>query len=293
MYSIKKVSQILGIPAVTIRAWENRHSIIHPVRSEGGHRLYSEDDIKILKWIKQQIDEKGMKVSEAVSFLKQKEMEVNREDIEYRFQKEGFEDLIERLYVNLVRLNTIEAHKSIDLAFSMYSYMDVFHHVLAPILYRIGDDWEKGNITVAQEHFSSQLIMQRCSQFLWSLPIQPLLPKVLSLCPEGELHHMGLMLFSLFLRNKGLDVTYLGPNTPLKDLIGFIRMKKISLVAISITDPLYKEPLRNWIETCRQENKTIQFVLGGSGFLHDTTPLSSYILSGDQADWEKWYQTIV
>ena len=60
-------------------------------------------------------------------------------------------------------------------------------------------------------------------------------------------------------------MTYLGPNTPLKDLIGLIRMKKISLVAISITDPLYKEPLRNWIETCRQENENYSVCPWGFG----------------------------
>jgi DNA-binding transcriptional MerR regulator len=293
MYSIKKVSQLLGIPAVTIRAWEKRYQIINPIRSNGGHRLYSDTDIETLKWIKQQIDEKDMKVSDAVSLLKQCNDELEKGKLEFYSLENPYEDILQRLYMDLVSLNTTEAHNVINLAFSMYHYNDVFHEILAPALYRIGDEWEKGNLTVAQEHFSTEIIMQRCSQFLRSLPIQPNLPKALAFCPEGEQHQMGLMLFSLFLRNKGLDLTYLGPNTPLKDLVDLIKLKNISLVAVSITNSLHIKAIEGWITLCHQESRHTKIVLGGKGFLHSISPLSSYVLSGDKTDWENWYQSTI
>ncbi|WP_440113692.1 MerR family transcriptional regulator [Paenibacillus sp. QZ-Y1] len=33
MYSIKQVAATLGIPAVTLRAWENRYSAVTPERT--------------------------------------------------------------------------------------------------------------------------------------------------------------------------------------------------------------------------------------------------------------------
>jgi MerR family transcriptional regulator, light-induced transcriptional regulator len=294
MYSIKKVSELLGIPAVTIRAWENRYQVIKPIRSSGGHRLYSDEDINTLKWIQHQIEEKGMKISEAVGVLKQKTLEHSKDaNVEPHFEKDVYNDVLERLYLDLINLNTAEAHKTIDLAFSLYHYSDVFHEILTRVLYRIGEEWEKGNITVSQEHFSSQLIMQRCSQFLRVLPIKPHLPKVLSMCPEGEHHHMGLMLFSLFLQSKGMDTIYLGPNTPLQDLPLLIGMKNISIVAISTTDPSHVEMVETYIELCRQEYPNVKFALGGTGFTHCKTPLSSYVLSRNKEDWEEWYRLMV
>ena len=71
MYSIKQVSEILDIPAVTIRAWENRYNVVAPTRTEGGHRLYSEKDLETLKWIKTQVHEKNMKISDAVRLLQE------------------------------------------------------------------------------------------------------------------------------------------------------------------------------------------------------------------------------
>ncbi|WP_369294407.1 MerR family transcriptional regulator, partial [Escherichia coli] len=34
MYSIKKVAEMLDIPSVTLRAWENRYSAVNPIRTE-------------------------------------------------------------------------------------------------------------------------------------------------------------------------------------------------------------------------------------------------------------------
>ncbi|MGF7047923.1 DNA-binding transcriptional MerR regulator [Paenibacillus sp. DS2015] len=291
MYGIKKASELLGIPTVTLRAWENRYQIISPIRSNGGHRLYSETDIETLKWLKHQIDVNNMKISEAVWLLKQRTLEgpVKREQVLH--SNTIYDDLINRLFHDLADLNTIRAHETIDLAFSMYHYDDVFHNILIPVLFQMGLEWENGNITVAQEHFSTQLVMQRFTQFFRILPTYPHLPKVLALCPEGEQHHIGLMLFSLFLRKKGMDVIYLGPNVPLSELTILIEMKNIRVVAISITHPCHIGVLEDSIEVCHGEFPDLKFVLGGVGFQDCVTPISSYVLSDDQISWEQWYNS--
>lgn len=296
MYSIKKASEMLGIPAVTIRAWETRYQIVAPIRGAGGHRLYSDTDINTLKWIKIQMEENKVKVSEAVWLLKQRHIE--EQPLEEPIEKfavtqvrKPYEDLMDKLYEHLVDLNTFQSHETIDLAFALYHYDEVFHHILVPVLYRMGEEWERGDVTTAQEHFSSQLIMQRFTQFFRILPIYPDLPKVIALCPEGEHHHMGLMLFSLFLRKRGTDVIYLGPNTPLDDLYQLIEMKQISVVAVSVTDPELIETLENWIEECREQYPELKFVLGGTGFQHCSPRIFPYVQPDDQREWDKWYES--
>ena len=56
LYSIGAVTRMLGIPAATLRAWEERYSVITPTRSDGSQRLYSRTDLERLRYIKAQID---------------------------------------------------------------------------------------------------------------------------------------------------------------------------------------------------------------------------------------------
>ncbi|WP_123042458.1 MerR family transcriptional regulator [Cohnella candidum] len=291
MYSIKKVSELLGIPAVTIRAWENRYRIISPARSDGRHRLYSEDDIRTLQWLKKQIDENGLKVSEAVRLLERTNRQIPATEEAVPPKGQPDEELLQRLYEDLIELNSSQAHERIDMAFALYHYSDVFHRIFHPVLYRVGTAWENGEITVAQEHFASQLIMHRCTQFLRVFPIRSNLPKVLSLCPEGEHHQMGLMLFSLFLREKGVEVIYLGPDTPFYGLDELIEKKGVSMVALSITDDRLADPVGRWIMEKRAQKPGLAFVLGGAGFENCADWISPYVLPENRQDWEKWYLT--
>jgi DNA-binding transcriptional MerR regulator len=55
-YSIGEFARLSGITATTLRAWQRRYGLLKPERTEGGHRLYSEEDVqqalKILDWVK-------------------------------------------------------------------------------------------------------------------------------------------------------------------------------------------------------------------------------------------------
>ncbi|APS29543.1 MerR family transcriptional regulator [Pectobacterium brasiliense] len=67
-YSIGEFSRLCGINATTLRAWQRRYGLLKPMRTEGGHRLYSDDDVqqalKILDWVK-----KGVPVSQVKPLL--------------------------------------------------------------------------------------------------------------------------------------------------------------------------------------------------------------------------------
>lgn len=67
-YSIGEFARLCGINATTLRAWQRRYGLIKPMRTDGGHRLYSDDDVeqalKILDWVK-----KGVPVSQVKPLL--------------------------------------------------------------------------------------------------------------------------------------------------------------------------------------------------------------------------------
>jgi DNA-binding transcriptional MerR regulator len=55
-YRIGAVSRLTGIPPDTLRVWERRYDLVQPVRSEGGGRLYSQEDVTRLTLIKRLVD---------------------------------------------------------------------------------------------------------------------------------------------------------------------------------------------------------------------------------------------
>jgi DNA-binding transcriptional MerR regulator len=70
VYSIGAVARMLDIPASTLRAWEERYSLITPIRSEGSQRLYSRAQVEQLRFIKSQIDS-GVSAADAHRLLAQ------------------------------------------------------------------------------------------------------------------------------------------------------------------------------------------------------------------------------
>lgn len=194
VYSIKQVAAMLGIPTVTLRAWENRYSAVTPERTESGYRLYTEENVADLRWLKDQVEQHQTNISEAVRMLKEnKTSSQEAAAVPASFtppvptMEEAYERIADQIYDSLYNFQGERANGLIDFGFTMYGYDSMFYHVLVPILVRIGDAWEQGRASVAQEHFMTQLISQRFYQFFHLFPIYPHLPKVLALCPEGSI----------------------------------------------------------------------------------------------------------
>jgi DNA-binding transcriptional MerR regulator len=59
-YSIKEVSEMLNLPASTLRFWEKSIPMLAPGKTNGGRRSYEQKDIDLLNEIKYLIDEKHL-----------------------------------------------------------------------------------------------------------------------------------------------------------------------------------------------------------------------------------------
>jgi DNA-binding transcriptional MerR regulator len=68
VYTVSAVQRMLGIPAATLRNWEERYGLVKPERSGGGHRLYTRSQVEQLRFVKERIDE-GAQAAEAHHLL--------------------------------------------------------------------------------------------------------------------------------------------------------------------------------------------------------------------------------
>jgi CheY-like chemotaxis protein len=68
IYSVGAVERMLGIPAATVRNWEERYGHVRPARSGGGHRLYTRAQVEQLRFVKERVDA-GLQPAEAHRLL--------------------------------------------------------------------------------------------------------------------------------------------------------------------------------------------------------------------------------
>ena len=75
-YSIKETSELLDIPESTLRYWEKQFDSLNPRKTQGGSRLYSKNDIELLKLIRHLLKDKGLTIAAAKERLKKTKKEV-------------------------------------------------------------------------------------------------------------------------------------------------------------------------------------------------------------------------
>ena len=56
-YKMGTIARLTGLNAALLRAWERRYDLLEPERTGGGHRLYTDEDLQVLRQVKELIDE--------------------------------------------------------------------------------------------------------------------------------------------------------------------------------------------------------------------------------------------
>ncbi|MFC7370484.1 MerR family transcriptional regulator [Fictibacillus iocasae] len=292
-YNIKAVSKLLGIQAGTLRAWERRYAIVQPKRNEAGHRLYTDEQIYILKWLINKVN-KGFTISQAVDLAQSGELYK-----EPALSQSDAEDQASRLSEEILNaLLTFQEKKAQDLlsqAFSMYTIEKVVIDILGSLLVKIGHLWEEKKITVAHEHYASSYIRVKIGQILHSFSVDPYLPRVMAFCGPGEQHELGLLIFTLYLRRRGFEVIYLGQNIPERDLEEVIMQAGPKFVFVSCTIEQYVHKTMNWLLSLEKKFPESVFGAGGSALhmMDDElkTDFLHMIVGSTRQDWDEWIES--
>ncbi|CAI8941515.1 MULTISPECIES: MerR family transcriptional regulator [Priestia] len=288
-YNIKAISNMVGIQPGTLRAWERRYQILNPVRNDSGHRLYTEEDLRKLKWLTEKVSG-GFTISQAVSLLETESSTVGT------FEEEGEVDSPQKIRDELLTmLLSFEEGKAQDLinhAFSLYSVEKVVIDILGSLLVTVGDMWEKGQITSAHEHYTTQLLKTRISMIFYSLPSNGLLPKAIAVCGPNETHEVGLLIFTLFLRRKGFEVIYLGSSIEDKDVELIVKEVDPTFLFMSCT------MMENAEKTLNLTNQMIKkfphLKVGLGGYVFDGLDskrkgeAQPFILGNTKEEWNSW-----
>ena len=292
-YNIKAVSKMLGIQAGTLRAWERRYNMIAPIRNESGHRLYTDEHIKILKWLISKVNN-GFSISQAVNLLESNQVSIQGND-EHTGEGKSIDrslNLMDELLHALLQFDENKAHDLLNSAFSLYSVDKVVIEILGTLLGEIGDKWETGKITSAHEHFASSFLRSRIGMILHSLPVDGLLPKVIAVCGPDESHELGLLIFTLFLRRKGFEVIYLGGSIAEGDIDIVLQEIKPEFLFLSCTLVRNIKKTLELVDYLSVRFDEVEIGLGGKAFSkispQNLEPYNRFLVGNDKPQWETW-----
>ena len=108
--------------------------------------------------------------------------------------------------------------------------------LVVPVMRQVGLGWERGEVSVAQEHLATQLVRSALDRMAdgWGTGDGP---QAWLACPPGELHDLPLLAYGLLLRERGWRVRFFGASTPLHDLRRSMRVHRPEVVVVSGDDP--------------------------------------------------------
>jgi MerR family transcriptional regulator, light-induced transcriptional regulator len=139
--------------------------------------------------------------------------------------------------------------------------------VIAPAMRVVGDLWERGKITVADEHLATQISMRvlALQREAFRAAGQRAGAPVLMLGIEGEQHILGLEMAASILTHAGYRVVMLGGDVPLSNLPAAIDRHRPVLVGLTATMPGTMSQLRAAIEGIRGHAPRTGVIAGGAG----------------------------
>ncbi len=139
--------------------------------------------------------------------------------------------------------------------------------IIAPALWQIGELWERGEITVADEHLATEisirvLALQREAERVAENRRER---RVMLATPEGERHVVALRMAGNLLSGAGYWTVMLGPDVPAEALAASVVRHHPDVICLSITMPAVSAEMMDAIFLVQAACPTAQFVVGGRG----------------------------
>jgi MerR family transcriptional regulator, light-induced transcriptional regulator len=249
--NIAALTQRTGVPSDTIRKWEQRYGVLHPERTAGGQRRYSELDVARVEWLKERIHE-GYRIGEAAALLGAGD-QVARTPTELR-----------NAFVTATIASDVDAlGQLVDQALTLSTLDESFAQVLTPALVEVGERWASGGVSVAQEHLASSTVRAALQKLLSDQRADVRGTAVLA-CAPGERHEIGLLMLAVLLRSDGWQVAYLGADTPFADAVALADRLEATALCFSAASTESARALdRALAATPPPESLTV--ILGGRG----------------------------
>jgi MerR family transcriptional regulator, light-induced transcriptional regulator len=265
---IGELARRTGASPEVLRAWERRYGLLRPTRSQGGFRLYTAADEERIRRMREYLAG-GVAAAEAARLAMDAGTpgpgaETTTPAVlapEEAAAPPPLQAAARELTGALDRFDEEQAHAVLDRLLAAYRIETILRDLLVPYLHELGERWATGEVSVAQEHFASNLLRGRLLGLArgWG---QGHGPAAVLACLPGEQHDLGLLAFGVTLYRRGFRIIYLGPDTPIATIHQATERLAPDLVVLAGTVP---EPFAAHADAIAELARRSTVALGGAG----------------------------
>jgi methanogenic corrinoid protein MtbC1 len=161
----------------------------------------------------------------------------------------------------LTRFDETSAQRVLERLFVTFTPTTVTRDVLLPYMRDLGEQWEAGRVSIAEEHFTTNFFQARLLALArgWD---RGLGPRALLACAPDERHTLALIVFGIALHELGWRIVYLGADTPIETLSEVAEIVNPELTAVAA---VMRDRLSNHSQLLNSFTERWTLVLGGAG----------------------------
>ncbi len=265
---IHRVAKLTGLSKDVIRVWERRFDLLKPTRGANRYRNYSDEDVTLLRYLKEQLDAGGS-IGELARLGREELLGRARASApRVSFVENTFSRLLRELLSTLDPFDRVTFEKRLNGAVAVVPFEEALHGILLPLQEQVGQLWHDGHVNVGIEHYVTKQIQQKIFSAMNQLPVAEFGPKVVVACPPGEEHDIAAFAVAYRCRVRGCRVYYLGANVPVPSLTNLCSRVEPDLTIISFPLALSESKATELVQALVEEVSPVsQLSVGGHGAL--------------------------
>lgn len=233
-YLIGAVTKLTGLSVDVVRVWERRYGAVHPARSDGGTRLYSDADVLRLRRLRRAV-ERGHSISQAAR-LSEGELDEMIADGKpsdddglrpYRAVRERFIEAVQKMDV-------AAAEEELARAATLFHARDLVREIVAPTLDDMNKRWASKEFSAAHERLAAELLRRMLSSLFRFYPPAENAETLLLATPAEEPREIGLLSAALLAATYGWRAVYLGADLPASEISLAVRLTNASVLVLNV-----------------------------------------------------------
>ena len=234
MYFIRDIENLTGIKAYTLRVWEQRYDLLETKRTDTNIRYYDDQDLRFLISVGI-LNSNGLKISKIAKMTKDEVQLQARVFSEGQIKNEG---VMQSLGEAMMRFNEPEFMRILNGYVTSSGMESTMFDIIFPFLKHLGVLWLDGTVTVAHEHFVTNLIRHQLYAAIGQLNVlkSANAKKYILFVPNAESHSLSIVFAEYMLRVRGQVVFSLGDAVPLDELHVIIKEVKPDVLFSSMTN---------------------------------------------------------
>ncbi|PEO64060.1 MerR family transcriptional regulator [Bacillus toyonensis] len=283
-YNIKAVSNIIGVQPSTLRAWERRYQIIAPKRNQAGHRLYTEEHIRILKWLMEKVSS-GMMIGQAVQLLEGNRLQSNAQK-EIHYDKEVV--LVDDLLQALLEFDEITTSALINEAFSIYSTEKVITGIILQVTNKLLTLKNNNEIAMTQFQYAVSFLQTRLGMVYHNASTFSSIHKVIVL----ENNTLKGFIFSMYLRLKGYEAIHIRTSLEGDGMLLAVEQIQPKYVFVSFENGLELKRAMNVGDLLQEKNENLSVGVIGEISARDQLNIQTILIGDTKEEWDEWLKML-